>query len=201
MCAAAFRVKRIWMTWMSDAAKTKRLKSASKHISYVLRHRPDAIGLHVDKHGWARIADLIEKSDIELTRNIVEDIVRTSDKQRFSISSDGARIRANQGHSFAVDLGLMPRQPPDLLFHGTAGKNLESIRAKGLERRTRQHVHLSSDQDTAILVGQRHGRPIVLKVQAGRMHASGHDFFLSENGVWLTEAVPTRFLIILDSTS
>jgi putative RNA 2'-phosphotransferase len=124
----------------------------------------------------------------------LHEVVATNDKQRFSLSADGAKIRANQGHSVAVELGLIPMTPPELLYHGTATRFLTSIRETGLRSGSRQHVHLSADQATAVAVGSRHGKPVVLTVQAGQLHRAGGQFYLSENGVWLTGAVPPEYL-------
>jgi len=121
-------------------------------------------------------------------------VVATNDKRRFSFSDDGLRIRANQGHSVEVDLKLQARQPPELLYHGTVARFVESIRGQGLVRGSRLHVHLSPDEETARRVGRRRGRPVILVVEAGRMHRDGHPFFLSANGVWLTDAVPPEYL-------
>ncbi len=129
-----------------------------------------------------------------ISRQLLNEVVATNDKQRFSFDSDGSRIRANQGHSLSVDLELAPFEPPELLYHGTVDRFLESIRREGLTRQARHHVHLSADRDTARRVGMRRGRPIVLVVEAGRMHRDGTPFFRSENGVWLTESVPPQFL-------
>jgi putative RNA 2'-phosphotransferase len=173
------------------------LKSDSKFLSLVLRHQPETIGLALDSAGWAALDELIAcagRHGRKLTRERIEQIVATSDKQRFKLSDDGARIRANQGHSLAVDLQLAPRVPPAVLYHGTAKRNVASIRAGGLEKRARQHVHLSPDVETALKVGQRHGAPVVLEVRAAEMHAAGHAFYLSENGVWLVDCVPPEFL-------
>lgn len=169
----------------------------SKFLSYVLRHRPDEIGLTLDPNGWALVSDLIERSksaSIVLTEELIREIVRSSDKQRFALSDDGTKIRANQGHSVAVDLALEPRQPPEILFHGTAIRFLGAIRQEGLKPMDRQHVHLSPDEGTATKVGQRHGKPVILKVRAGEMWRAGRVFFLSKNGVWLTERVESNFL-------
>jgi putative RNA 2'-phosphotransferase len=127
---------------------------------------------------------------VALDRATLDRVVGENDKQRFALSADGRRIRASQGHSVAVELGLEPREPPAVLFHGTADRNLDSIRAEGLRPGRRTHVHLSADEATATAVGRRHGRPVVLRVHAGRMHAAGHAFYRSDNGVWLTARVP-----------
>jgi putative RNA 2'-phosphotransferase len=176
---------------------TQDLIKASKYMSLVLRHKPEQIGLVLDRQGWADIGELIEKAGtrgVALTREVIREVVATSDKQRFAIDATGKRIRANQGHSVDIDLGLAPAEPPPVLFHGTAETTIPAIRAEGLKAGQRQHVHLSPDEDTAIRVGRRHGRPAVLRIAAGRMRESGHAFFLSTNGVWLTEAVPMEFI-------
>jgi putative RNA 2'-phosphotransferase len=175
----------------------KRLVSTSKFLSLVLRHQPDQIGLELDAAGWASVDELISRAGragVVLTEELIREIVATNDKKRFVLSGDGSRIRANQGHSIEVDLGLQPIEPPEILFHGTAARNLESIRATGLDRRSRQHVHLSPDEATATKVGQRHGKPVVLRIRAGEMHRAGHAFYLSANGVWLTGSVPPEFI-------
>jgi len=142
------------------------------------------------------VAELIEKAGAHgrrLDRGLIEDVVAGSDKKRFSLSPDGELIRANQGHSFPVDLGLEPVEPPAVLYHGTAQRFLDSILASGLQPRSRQHVHLSEDWETATKVGQRHGKPVVLEIDAAAMAEAGHTFYRSANGVWLTDRVPTSF--------
>ncbi len=174
------------------------LTRTSKFLSFVLRHKPEAIGLTLDANGWADVEELIRRANETgepLTRELLERVVADNDKQRFILSEDGTRIRANQGHSVAIDLALTPVEPPDVLFHGTATRFLDSIRTHGLRPGGRQHVHLSADESTATKVGQRHGKPVVLRVRAGAMWAVGHAFFLSANGVWLTDCVPTEFLV------
>jgi putative RNA 2'-phosphotransferase len=173
------------------------LTRTSKFLSLVLRHKPEEIGLTLDENGWASVEELIasaNRAGRKLDRATVEQVVAASDKRRFALSPDGARIRANQGHSVDVDLALEPRQPPEILFHGTATRFLESIREQGLLPGSRQHVHLSLDEPTAIKVGQRHGKPVVLKVRAGEMGRAGIAFFCSENGVWLTEKVTGAYI-------
>lgn len=170
---------------------------ASKFLSYVLRHRPDAIGLALDSEGWAAIDDLVRLSHASaqpLSRAMIAEVVRTNDKQRFRISDDGSRIRASQGHSLAVDLALTPQAPPTVLFHGTATRFLEAILTGGITSGSRQHVHLSATYDTAITVGQRHGTPVALAVQARAMYHTGRTFYRSDNGVWLTDHVPVEFM-------
>jgi putative RNA 2'-phosphotransferase len=172
--------------------------SISKFLSLVLRHKPEEIGLTLDANGWASIAELIDlaaQRGTRLSRPLIESIVAESDKQRFAISADGTKIRANQGHSVEIALGLAPQTPPEQLFHGTAARFLDSIRASGLHSASRQHVHLSTDHATAEKVGSRHGKPVVLSVASGQMARDGHVFYLSENGVWLTAAVPAEYLV------
>lgn len=172
------------------------LVSASKFLSLVLRHQPGIIGLTLDAAGWANIDALIERSEAHrpLTRALIDSVVAQNNKQRFAISEDGQRIRARQGHSLDVDLGLQPLPPPSRLYHGTATRFVDAIRREGLLKRSRQHVHLSADADTATQVGSRHGRPVVLAIRADAMAAAGHAFYRSENGVWLTDAVPVAFI-------
>ncbi len=169
----------------------------SKFISKVLRHRPDKIGLTLDQHGWAMVDELIQcanRHNVKLTRTILDEIVATNDKQRFSYSQDGLSIRANQGHSIPIDLELDRVKPPDILYHGTAQRFWPSIQTQGLRRQRRLHVHLSPDPETALSVGKRHGEPIVLKIYSQQMHTDGFRFFLSANGVWLTEFVPPNYI-------
>ena len=169
----------------------------SKFLSLVLRHKPEEIGLTLDGNGWAKVDDLLRlatQHGIGLTRPLLEQVVAENDKKRFSLSEDGQRIRANQGHSVEIDLALTPVPPPDVLYHGTASRSVESIRSGGLHSAKRRHVHLSPDVPTALRVGQRHGLPVVLVVRAREMAAAGHAFFLSANGVWLTERVPVEFV-------
>jgi putative RNA 2'-phosphotransferase len=169
----------------------------SKFLSLVLRHQPGHIGLTLDASGWADVGELIERAaarGVTLTRELIAEIVATSDKQRFALDAAGTRIRANQGHSVDIDLGLEPTEPPAILFHGTASANVTAIRSEGLKPGNRQHVHLSRDEATAVRVGQRHGRPVVLRVFAGKMWAQGAPFYCSANGVWLTPAVPPEFI-------
>jgi putative RNA 2'-phosphotransferase len=176
----------------------KQLVRISKFLSLVLRHKPETIGLALDPEGWAEVDELLVKAQragVSLNKDLLRQVVAQNDKQRFSLSADGRRVRANQGHSIPVDLGLEPRVPPPLLFHGTAARFLPSIKRQGLVPGTRNHVHLSPDERTALRVGQRHGNPLVLTIQAGRMHRQGHPFYLAANGVWLTEKVPAEYIV------
>ena len=175
----------------------KALTDLSKFLSFVLRHKPEAVGLDLDPNGWVEIEHLIERCRAHgkaLTKGIVEEIVATSPKRRFAISDDGRRVRANQGHSIEIDLGYEPKEPPERLFHGTVSSSIASIRSDGLKRMARHHVHLSPDVATARAVGVRRGKPMVLQIAAARMHRDGHAFFLAANGVWLTERVPPEYI-------
>ena len=176
--------------------KEKEKTSTSKFISLILRHQPEVIGITLDEHGWADVNELIAgvSKTHPLDREILEEIVRTDAKQRYSFSEDGTKIRANQGHSIPVDVELKEQEPPEVLYHGTGEKYVSSIDREGLIPKTRLYVHLSKDTETARNVGRRHGRPVIYLVQAGQMHRDGYAFFLSENGVWLTKSVPPRYL-------
>lgn len=195
MCRSAAGVATIAALWITIRVMTDPV-SASRFLSLVLRHRPDLIGLSLDDAGWAEIDALValSQSHRPLTRALIETVVATSDKQRFAISADGLRIRANQGHSIAVDLALDVVAPPVHLYHGTAARFVEAIRREGLSRRRRHHVHLSADVQTATRVGARRGKPVVLVIRAAAMAAAGHVFHRSANGVWLTDAVPAAFI-------
>jgi RNA:NAD 2'-phosphotransferase (TPT1/KptA family)/pimeloyl-ACP methyl ester carboxylesterase len=168
-----------------------------KLLAWLLRHEPEAFGLRLDPAGWVAIDELLAalaRHDHPITRAELEREVAGDDKRRFTISSDDRHIRAAQGHSIAVDLGLAPITPPERLFHGTPERFVAAIREHGLVRGKRHHVHLSRDPATAISVGKRRGRPVVLEIAARAMHAAGHRFFLSDNGVWLTDFVPPRWI-------
>ncbi|MCX6022474.1 MAG: RNA 2'-phosphotransferase, partial [Chloroflexi bacterium] len=136
-----------------------------------------------------------KQAAVPLTREHLQEIVAQNDKQRFAFSADRQRIRASQGHSIPIDLQLAPTSPPDRLFHGTARKFLDAIQEQGLVARGRNHVHLSSDAVTARAVGGRHGEPVVLTIQAKAMASDGYFFYFSANGVWLTDAVPTSYIV------
>lgn len=188
--------------------------AVSRLLSKILRHDPAMVGLRLDNQGWVSIDELIRaieraagKVDASkrlrtlptITKELISAVVATNDKQRFSLSPDGKRIRAAQGHSVNVDLGYAEMEPPAVLYHGTAWSNWESIAVEGLTPRTRHAVHLSTDVDTATRVGARHGQPLVLVVDTARMRADGYAFSRSDNGVWLTEQVPAAYLAQLGS--
>lgn len=180
--------------------KKSELIAMSKFLSLVLRHEPQKIGLQLDDAGWVVTQELLRclaAAGRPTTLELLTQVVETSDKQRFAFSTDGARIRANQGHSVEVDLGLTPTTPPERLFHGTASRFLDAILREGLTRRARHHVHLTASLDIASAVGQRYGQLVMLSIDAKRMHADGHFFYCSENGVWLTDAVPPTYLTVM----
>lgn len=169
----------------------------SKSLSYWLRHKPDAGGLTLDDAGWSPVADVLAalaKAGLPDDAETLNAVVADSDKKRFELSADGARIRARQGHSVQVDLDWPVAAPPEFLFHGTVERFLPGIFAEGLKPMRRHHVHLSPDAETATAVGARRGEAVILRVAAGRMAADGHVFRLSGNGVWLAEAVPPAYL-------
>lgn len=173
------------------------LVRASKFLSLVLRHKPETIGLRLDPEGWAEVSVLIDAARAaghRLDFDLLIRVVHENDKQRFSFSDDGNRVRANQGHSIDIDLGLAPIEPPTILFHGTVGHCLESIERQGLLAQSRQYVHLSSNVQTAKIVGARRGKPVVLAVDSQQMHEDNFQFFKSINGVWLTRHVPPKYL-------
>lgn len=175
-----------------------RIVETSKFLSYVLRHQPEAIGIELDSEGWTDIDALIAaaaRDDRRLDRALIDEVVANNDKKRFAISSDGVRIRAVQGHSTgAVRIVHRALTPPPVLYHGTASRFVAAILRQGLRPGARHHVHLAQDYAAAFAVGTRHGVPVVLRVDAAGMDAAGFPFFLADNGVWLTEAVPPRYL-------
>lgn len=179
----------------------KKDKKISRFLSLILRHQPEAIGINLDKNGWTDLDKLIEafrESGNQIDQDTLLRVVENNDKKRFAISEDGKRIRANQGHSVDVDLGYSPAIPPEILYHGTHLPAVDSIIKNGLDKRKRHHVHLSQDVATAIKVGSRRGGAVVFKVLSGEMQENGHEFFLTENGVWLTEHVDPRYLIKME---
>ncbi len=180
-----------WRTMPSSYTRT------SKFMSLVLRHRPEAAGVSLDANGYVAVETLLAalaRNGHALSREALGELVATNDKKRFAFDETGTLIRAVQGHSREVDLGLEPAAPPDLLFHGTVEKFLASIREEGLKPRGRQFVHLSGDHATAVAVGRRRGAPVVLTIDTASMRGEGHAFYLAENGVWLTEVVPPAFI-------
>lgn len=177
--------------------------SVSKLLSLVLRHEPGTIGITLDESGWTHVPALLDALSLHgkpIDRAELARIVRESDKQRFAFSEDGSKIRANQGHSVQVELGYEARQPPELLFHGTVARFLDPIQREGLRKGERHHVHLSATRDLAATVGKRRGAPVILEVTCGVMAREGFVFFVSTNGVWLTDHVPPRFLRQLDES-
>jgi putative RNA 2'-phosphotransferase len=175
----------------------KRLVKVSKYLSKHLRHQPERLGLELEPGGWVRVDALLRACAAHafaITEAELREVVARNDKRRFGFDDSGERIRANQGHSVGVDLGLQPVEPPAVLYHGTGEAGVDAIRRAGLMRMNRHHVHLSPDRETAVRVGRRHGRPHVFAVAADRMHADGHVFYVSDNGVWLTDAVPPEYL-------
>lgn len=174
----------------------KELDRLSVFISLVLRHKPDEAHVTLDEHGWADVDELltgIQRTGRKIDRDVLEKIVASDSKQRYSFNQDKTLIRANQGHSIPVDVELKEQEPPDFLYHGTAVRFLDAIGQEGIKSMNRLYVHLSRDVETALKVGKRHGAPAVLKVHSGDMYRDGYKFYLSENGVWLTEKVDTKY--------
>ncbi len=172
-------------------------ENLGRFLSLILRHKPEVIGIRLDEHGWADINELIEgmnRAGKHIDRAKLDEIVATNNKKRYSISEDGKKIRAKQGHSVQVDVELKEQKPPEVLYHGTAERFRESIEREGLKPMGRLYVHLSKDTATAETVGSRHGKPIIYEVAAGEMSENGFKFYLSENMVWLTERVPPIYL-------
>ena len=175
----------------------KQQKRIGKFISLILRHEPQKIGLTLDDAGWANVNELLaglKSKNHEISFDQLKQLVASNDKQRYSFNEDQTRIRANQGHSLNLDLQLEAQEPPEMLYHGTATRFLDSINEKGLIKGSRHHVHLSSNESTAQQVGSRHGKPVVLKIASGEMYKNGYVFYCSENLVWLTDQVPTEFI-------
>jgi len=183
---------------MKNGKSDKKLERTSRFISLILRHRPDTVGITLDEHGWADVEELIDginRSDGHaLDREMLEEIVRTDEKQRYSFNEDNTLIRANQGHSIPVDVELEEKIPPAILWHGTGEKYVSSIDVQGLIPKSRLYVHLSSDMETARKVGSRHGKPVVYEIDCSGMVKDGYSFFLSANHIWLTKEVPARYL-------
>ena len=176
-----------------------KLDKLSVFISLILRHKPETIGVQLDEHGWANVDELISSissTGKKIDMEILEEIVRTDNKQRYSFNEDKTLIRANQGHSIPVDVELKEQQPPQVLYHGTASKFLDSIMQDGLKPMSRLYVHLSSDIETAMKVDKRHGEPVILKINSKEMCNDGIKFYLSENGVWLTKSVNKKYITL-----
>jgi putative RNA 2'-phosphotransferase len=181
------------MVGMDDAS----IVCLSKRMSKALRHQPERIGLRLDAAGWVDVEDLLRAlstPERPVTHEMLDEVVLRNDKRRFALDDTGTRIRASQGHSVQVDLGLTPLPPPDVLFHGTVDRFLDAIRREGLRPMLRHHVHLSADHETAMRVGARRGRPVVLSVDAAGLAATGQPFHCSANGVWLVAHVPPEYL-------
>jgi putative RNA 2'-phosphotransferase len=171
------------------------LAKISKYFSYLLRHKPEEIGLRLDDQGWAFVDELIEKStDFELSKELIDVVVETNDKQRFEFSDDKLKIKANQGHSINIDLDLKPITPPQFLLHGTAERFLDSIKKDGLQKQKRHHVHLSESIAVAETVGKRYGKLVLLRVAAQEMADLGFDFYRTANNVWLVDSVPAEYI-------
>ena len=172
------------------------LDEISKYISLILRHKPEEIGISLDEHGWANVEELISgiSKNNEFSRNMLEEIVATDNKQRYSFNEDHSLIRANQGHSIPVDVELEEIEPPEILYHGTGEKYVCSIDEQGLIPKSRLYVHLSGDMETANKVGQRHGKPVIYIIKSAKMQDDGFTFYRSVNGVWLTKSVPVKYL-------
>ena len=178
-------------------SKEKEDRTLSKFLSLVLRHQPETIGIALDENGWTDTQTLIEKinqTDLSIDFETLKNIVETNPKKRFAFNDTFDKIRANQGHSVEVELGYKSQKPPAILYHGTAQKSVASILETGLGKGSRHHVHLSADIETAIKVGQRHGKPFVFEILAEQMFNDNHEFYLSDNGVWLTANVPVKYL-------
>ncbi len=177
-----------------NAERTKRI---SKFLSYVLRHDPQSIQVELTPAGWVSVETLLtaaRRHGHAITREQLDEVVRSSDKQRFAFSEDGLQIRANQGHSVPVELGYEPAEPPETLYHGTTARFLDAIRRHGLQKRGRHHVHLSATIATAATVGGRRGKPVILAIRAQAMHQDGHVFYVTPNHVWLTDEAPPQYI-------
>ena len=175
-----------------------RYKTTSKLMSLFLRHNPKAGGLSLDDAGWVDVDALLQALSAKghrLDRAQLDDLVASNAKSRFAFDQTGTRIRAVQGHSVDVSLGYDPMVPPDRLYHGTVARFVPSIRTHGLSPKGRTHVHLSQDVDTAVVVGKRRGIAVVLTIDTAAMHIDGIEFYLADNGVWLTRAVAARYII------
>ncbi|HGT0205763.1 TPA: RNA 2'-phosphotransferase [Clostridioides difficile] len=170
-------------------------------ISLILRHKPETIGIKLDDYGYADVNELIEKinnTGRNINIEILEQIVKEDNKQRYSFNDDRSKIRANQGHSINVNVELRELEPPKYLYHGTATRFLDNIKNEGIIKQSRLYVHLSRDIDIAVKVGKRHGTPVILKINTGKMYENGYKFHLSENNVWLCEYIPFKYVEIFE---
>lgn len=176
----------------------EKLEKLGKFISLILRHSPETIGLELDENGWADVKKLLDGMNQKGRRidfSLLNEIVEKNNKKRYEFSHDYKKIRACQGHSIEINLDLESVEPPEILFHGTAIRSLESIKKDGINKGDRQHVHLSEDYDTAYNVGKRHGKPYIIKVLSGKMHKDGKKFYISKNKVWLTDDIDSKYLL------
>ncbi|MEQ8856278.1 RNA 2'-phosphotransferase [Gimesia sp.] len=175
----------------------KDIKRKSKFLSLILRHQPETVGIQLDESGWVDVETLLSAIDEHgkrMSRETLEHVVHSNDKQRFSFSDDGTRIRANQGHSVKIELGYEAATPPEFLIHGTPQQFVAVIAREGLKKMKRHHVHLHGDENTALAVGQRRGKPVLLKIRSGEMSQVGFEFFVTPNQVWLTDRVPPEYI-------
>lgn len=172
------------------------LTPIAKFLSFILRHKPESIGITLDRHGWGSVSEIIRKSDqqLHLSQSLIEKVVTLDTKRRFSLSPDKNLIRANQGHSIDIDLELESRKPPSILYHGTAKRFMPSILNEGLKPGQRHHVHLSENPSSTEAVGRRYGSAVILEISSEEMHDRGYAFYLSDNNVWLTDKVPPKFI-------
>jgi putative RNA 2'-phosphotransferase len=194
---AAARTSDSILTLFDMDRPDKHLKRISKLLSLVLRHKPQRLNLRLDKNGWMEVDMLLQainRSGLSVDMELLDKVVAENDKQRFAFNEDKSKIRANQGHSVDVDVELKPAAPPKYLYHGTVAKFLDAIRETGLKKMSRQHVHLSATPETATKVGSRRGKPFILTIDAEQMAKDGYVFYLSTNGVWLTDEVPVRYI-------
>jgi putative RNA 2'-phosphotransferase len=188
-----------WEVTIFNKMNDKNIIRISKYLSLILRHQPDVAGIQLDENGWTNVNELIERiheerPQLKLDLEVLDQVVETNNKKRFAFSEDKTSIRASQGNSLKIDMQFEAVDPPEFLYHGTATRFGNSIRKQGLQKRGRQHVHLSAERETAISVGSRHGVPVILTVSSKTMQQAGHEFYRSANGVWLTDHVPNKFL-------
>lgn len=179
----------------NPSASKVEIEKISRFLSHLLRHSPSSYGVELDSGGWAPIGDVIRNAPFHVTREKIIATVVSSSKSRFAVSEDGRLIRANYGHSVNIDLDLKPQAPPNILYHGTASKSVDSILKHGINNQKRIFVHLSAAESTALTVGKRHGSPVILLVQAGKMYEDGYLFYERQHGVWLTKHVPNRYIV------